>query len=108
MQGRAFLWRGKPPATREKRRPLTRSSEITCVQISLICSLAERLCRFDNLVRPGTNPIVFRQVYPPHVPRRIQQKLGRPRNILLLDSCTGVKQVIAANHVGFWIRKKRK
>lgn len=68
--------------------------------------LAERLCHCDNLVRPGTHPIVCRQVHPPHRARRIHHKLGRPGDVLSIDAGTRVHQVIAANHFCLWIRKK--
>ena len=74
---------------------------------STLRSAAERLCHFDNLLRPGTNPIIFRQVHPPHNAGRIHQKLGRPGNVLPIDACAGVHQVIAANHVRGGISKKR-
>jgi len=47
-------------------------------------------------------------VHPPHSPGQIHQKLGRSCKILPIDSCACVNQVIAANQVRFWIKKKRK
>src|SRR6267143_4747565 len=73
----------------------------------MIGSLPQRLCRFDDLFRPSTDPIVFSQVQPTHSTRRIRQKLGRSCNVLSIFSRTCVDQVVAANHLRFWIRKKR-
>ena len=73
---------------------------------NLIRHLAERFCCFDKLVRPGTNPVVFRQVHPPDGPRRIHQKLGRPCNVTALFSCAGMNQVVTANHLRLRVGKK--
>jgi hypothetical protein len=69
-------------------------------------SLAQRFGCLENLLRPGTHPVVFRQIHPPHSPGRIQQEFGRPGNILPFDAGARMDQVVAANHLGFRIGKK--
>ncbi len=70
-------------------------------------ALAQALGHFENLFWARTHPIVFREVQPPHSSGRIHQKLGRPGNVLPVNSGARVQQIIAANHFGFRIRKKR-
>jgi len=64
------------------------------------------LRRFQNLFRPGPHPQILSQIYPAHRARRIDEKLGRPGDILAIDSLPCVNQIVTANGFRFRIRKK--
>jgi hypothetical protein len=68
--------------------------------------LRKCFCRFENLFRPGPHQVILSQIYPAHGAGRIYEKLGRPGNVLAIDSLSCVNQVIAANCFRLWIRKK--
>jgi hypothetical protein len=68
--------------------------------------LPQRLCRFQNLFRPGANPIILCEVYPANGARGVQQKLCRPGDVLAICSGALMNNSITANRFGFGIRKE--
>ena len=59
----------------------------------------------QHLVSTRTHANVFREVGPVHDLGRINQKLGRPCDVVLIRSGRRVQQVVAANHGRIWIRQ---
>lgn len=68
--------------------------------------LAKRVRRFKNLFRPGADPVVLGEVHPADGAGGVQKKLGRPGNVLAVDSLTCMNKVVASNHFRFGIGKK--
>jgi len=68
--------------------------------------LAKRVRRIKNLFRASADPVVLGEVYPADGAGGIQKKLGRPGNVLAVDSLTCMNKVVAANHFRFGIGKK--
>jgi hypothetical protein len=74
---------------------------------TIFSSSFEQLGNFENLFGPRTHPIVFRQVQPSNSARRIKQKLRGPCDVVTILSGACVNQIVAPNHFGIRIGKKR-
>ena len=61
-----------------------------------------------ELLRPRSHTEVFRQIHPTNHTIRIDQEFSWPRNIVAVDSCLRVHQVIGSNRVRIRIGKKWK
>lgn len=59
----------------------------------------------EHFVSTRTHTNVFREVRPVHDLGVINQKLGRPCDVVLIRSGRRVQQVVAANHGRVWIRQ---
>jgi len=51
----------------------------------------QQLCGVENLFGTSADPVVLGQVYPADGTAGIQQKLGRPRNVVSAYTSAGVK-----------------
>ncbi len=69
-------------------------------------SSLNRLCRFQDLFWPGPDPVILCKIHPAHSARGIQKELGRPGNVLAVNSLPRMDQVVAANRFRFRIGKK--
>jgi hypothetical protein len=63
--------------------------------------------RLQYLFRPGANADVFRQVSPVNCSGRIDEELGRARDVGALRSRAGMKHIVAPNRFRLWIGEKR-
>jgi hypothetical protein len=72
------------------------------------CSSLQRLCNFENLFGSCPPEYILRHHSPTNCAGRIDKELCWPRNVCALFSLTRMNQIIAANCLEFWIRKKSK
>lgn len=64
-------------------------------QLSL---LFKQLSNFKHLFRRRPDPIVLRQINPLHGSARINQELGRSRDVFTIYTCAFVRQIVTSNH----------
>lgn len=61
----------------------------------------------QHLVRPRSHANVFGKVVPAHDFRSIDQKFGRPRNVVAFGTPADMKQMVATDHCRVGVRKNR-
>ena len=69
--------------------------------------LSDGLCSGEHVVGPRAYANVFREVFPAHDSRTIDQKLSGPGYVTLVGTAAGMQQVVSANDFRVRIRKKR-
>lgn len=61
----------------------------------------------NYLIGARSHPIILREIHPAHGPRRIDEKLSRPRDIMTVNPRPSMNQVITPNGVRVRIGEKR-
>ena len=67
----------------------------------------KRLRFLYDLLWSRTHPIVLRKIHPADHARRIRQKLRRSSDVLSINPCAGMEQVVTTNYICVWVREKR-
>ena len=68
----------------------------------------QRLCGLENLRWPRADPVTLGQHSPAHDAARVDEKLRGPRDIMSVDSLSGMDEIIRTNRVEVPIGKKSK
>jgi hypothetical protein len=62
-------------------------------------TLRQCLHRGEDLFRPCTNPVIFRQIHPSHSARGVKEELGWARDVVSAFAGSGVDQIVSANNI---------
>jgi hypothetical protein len=82
---------------------------LAVMETKLTCRRLFQLLRLrDELFRSHPHTKIFRQIDPANQSVRIDKEFSGPRDVMSVDSCSFVQQVICANRRRVWIGKKRK
>ena len=61
----------------------------------------------EDLTGAGAHPEILGQIHPAHGAGSIEQKFGRPGDVLPIDSGAAMEQVVTTDRFASWIGKKR-